>query len=239
MMSYFFGDNKTAFAKEQFYGVKTSQELLRQPELVEMQKQLSFTGTLKTLITVHQTHSTDGLIIKSLEDALAYKPYSNEADFIITNVPNVAISVATADCLPIIFYDPKKQVIAIAHAGWQGSVAGIAPKVARVMHQAFGVNYDDIQIIFGPCASFDAYEVGADFGKNIVGLAQKDFDEVFLQKNGAYYFNLVLYNQRLLEQLGIKNFNHDHNHCTIINHAYCSHRRECGLAKRQISIVVY
>lgn len=203
-----------------------------------MQKQLSFNTTLKAFITVHQTHSVHGLIIKNLDEAISYTPYSQEADFIITNVPHIAIAVATADCLPIIFYDAKKQVIAIAHAGWQGSVAGIASKVVHAMHAEFGVEYNDIQIIFGPCASVDAYEVGADFGNNIVGLEKKDFDEVFIQQNGTHYFNLPLYNQRLLEQIGVQNFNYEHNHCTITNHAYCSHRRERGLAKRQISFAL-
>lgn len=234
MINFFFGDSKTAFKKEQFYGVQSSQELVHHFLLHEIPE----LKNAEAFIAVHQTHSINGLIVKTIDDALTYKPYSCQADFIITHVPNIALGVATADCLPIIFYDTKKHVIAIAHAGWQGSVTGIAPQVAQALHQEFGVNYSDIQIIFGPCANVDMYEVSTDFVKNIVGLEQECVDEVFVQKNGNYYFNLPLYNQLLLEQLGVSNFNYEHNHCTISNHNFCSHRRERGLAQRQISIVM-
>lgn len=226
--SIFFGDKQNAFQKKQFYSCPSSHELLAHPPFAFLQ-----THDVESLIVADQTHGTDGLTITSAQQAANYLPYSCQADFIVTNVPGVALGVATADCLPIVFYDPANHVIALAHAGWQGTVKGIALSTVQAMIKNFGTNPNELQIFFGPSASVEAYEVGPDFIDNIPAC---DFiNDVFIQKNGRYYFDVVLYNQRLLEKLGVKQFNHDYHKCTITNLQFCSHRREKELSLRQMT----
>lgn len=234
MMQCFFGDRSTAFNKEQFYGVKSSQDLLHH----EPFKNVSVLHTARALIAPHQTHSSKGLLIETLEQACAYQPYACEADFSVTNVPGVALMVATADCVPLILYDAEQQVVACVHAGWQGTVAGIAQNAAYCMHQKFGAEYSSIQAIFGPCARVDAYEVGPDFVHHLAHTETSLCNDVLVQNNGRYYFDMPLYNQRLLEQLGVTNFKFDCNYCTITDMRYCSYRRERESARRQMSIVM-
>lgn len=229
--SIFFGDKQNAFQKQQFYSCTSSHELLAQSPFAFLQ-----THDVETFIVADQTHGVDGLIITSAQQAANYLPYSRQADFIITNVPGVALGVATADCLPIVFYDPANHVIALAHAGWQGTVKGIALSTVQAMTKNFGTNSSELQIFFGPSASVEAYEVSPDFIHNI---STCDFiNDVFIQKNGRYYFNVVLYNQRLLETFGVKQFNHDYHKCTITNLEFCSHRREKELSLRQMTIAL-
>ena len=168
--SLIFCDKQNSFARNQFYNLQTSQELLQQPQFEFLPQK----NGPQMLITADQIHKTDGLIITSLEQALAYKPYSTQADFIVTNVPQVALGIATADCLPIIFYDAKNNALGVAHAGWPGTVAGIAIKTVQAMQQNFGSNPQDLQIFFGPCASVQMYEVGSDFCEKIQPLESFD-----------------------------------------------------------------
>lgn len=230
-LTIFFTDKQKAFPKEAFYACPSSQELLQQKPF-EFLKSHGATS----LVVTDQTHGINGLIITSQEQAHNYTPYSCQADFMVTNVPHVALGVATADCLPIIFYDPVNHVIAATHAGWQGTVRGIAITTIEAMQANFGTQPADIQVFFGPSARVEAYEVGADFVKNIP--ACSFIDEVFVQRNGKHYFNVPLYNQRLLEIMGLTQFNSDYNCCTITNHNYCSYRREKEFSLRQLSIVV-
>lgn len=228
-MNYFFGDKKTAYKKQQFYGLSQELLLLQKPFSA-----LKIKIFLNAIITTKQLHGADGLIISSEQQACDYAPYSKQADFIITNVPQIGIAVATADCLPIIAYDPIKKVIGIAHAGWQGTVKGIAVNMIKEMHQKFECNYTDIQIIFGPCASVNAYKITSNFTENV-----PLFKEQTIQKRlDAYYFDLVLYNRLLLEQHDIHHFDYSEHACTISNDRFCSHRREPESELRQLSVAV-
>lgn len=240
-----FCDKKNSFNRDQFYGLETGNKLLLQAPFQE------FSNILKTLITVHQVHKTDGLIITSLEQAVLYKPYSAQADFIITNVPDIGIGIATADCLPIIFFDNTNNVIAVVHAGWKGTMQGIVLKVIGAMQEKFGTQLNDLQIFFGPCASVENYEVSADFGENVMSVFECfcdgknvskndaiDFtNKVFIYKNNRYFFSIPLYNQLLLEQIGILKtaFILNYCHCTIANQNFCSYRRDKN-NQRQMTI---
>jgi YfiH family protein len=160
--SLFFTDKNNAFPKQAFYFCPSSQELLKQKPFEFLMNH----GATELIVT-DQTHGTNGLIVTSQEQAQTYKPYACQADFIVTNVPGVALGIATADCLPIIMYDHLNHVIAAIHAGWQGTVKGIAVKTVEAMQTHFGTKAADIQVFFGPSASVNVYEVGADFAEKI------------------------------------------------------------------------
>ena len=236
-MTYFFLDKSTGFARQQFYDCPTSQELLYQPQF----SQIADLPGVQVLIAPDQVHGTDGIVIQDLEAALHYKPYSQQADFVVTNVPGVALGVATADCLPMIFYDSCEQVIAVAHAGWQGTVQGIAIKTVQAMEHHFGCQPSNITVLFGPCASVENYEVREDFiAKLREAPCANDSNphDVVISKNGRLYFDMTGYNRQLLEAVGVKNSRYEYNRCTIADHAFCSYRREKDDALRQMSIAV-
>jgi polyphenol oxidase len=215
--SIFFSDAKNSFHKYQFYNVKSTQELAKQlPILINHNHLLS-------LVTLDQAHATEGLVFNSYEQAFSYKPYSFQGDFIITNLPNIALGVATADCLPIIFFEKKNKILAVAHAGWQGTLQEIAIKVVESVQKSFGSQLQDFQIFFGPCASVENYEVSLDFEEKI----KKFKSQVLIHIDNKYFFNMPLYNQLLLEEHGIQKqaFIWDYCQCTIANHNFCSYRR--------------
>ena len=93
-----------------------------------------------------------------------------KCDALITKQSNTPIGILTADCAPIILYDPKKKIISIIHAGWKGAFKGIVEKVIKFFIKK-GSNPKNIIAVIGPCISQKNYEV------------KKDFLNKFLKKN--------------------------------------------------------
>jgi len=82
------------------------------------------------------------------------------SDAMITHHSNICIVAQAADCVPILFYDPNKNVIASAHAGWKGTVAKIAGEVIKSYKSLYNSNPQDIIVGIGPSIGPCCYEVG-------------------------------------------------------------------------------
>lgn len=74
-------------------------------------------------------------------------------DALITNVPGYCVCVTTADCVPVLLYDKKLQVVAAIHAGWKGTVKHIVSNVLEHMNQKFGTQGEDVIACIGPSIS--------------------------------------------------------------------------------------
>ena len=110
------------------------------------------------LVTVHQTHSAIALPISGAPTgALAA-----EADAMVSNTPNIALGILTADCQPVLFADATAGVIGAAHAGWKGAKAGVLEATLDAMER-LGATRGNINAVIGPCISQAAYEVGPEF----------------------------------------------------------------------------
>jgi YfiH family protein len=109
-----------------------------------------------------------------------------EGDALMTNSPGIALSIRTADCLPILIADPAKRAIAAIHAGWRGTVQGIVPKTVRAMEVQFGSRPEDLVVAAGPGIGRCCFEVGpevaAQFG--VAGRAKIDLVETIHRQLG-------------------------------------------------------
>ena len=83
---------------------------------------------------VVQPHQVHGCEIREVTDPLTTRDELEGVDALVTDVPGVAISVRTADCIPVLLYDPVNKAIAAVHAGWRGTVQHISCKVIDRMH---------------------------------------------------------------------------------------------------------
>lgn len=81
-------------------------------------------------------------------------------DGLITALPGVCIGVSTADCIPVLLHDTAQGVSAAVHAGWRGTVAGIAGKCIGMMRREYGCNTANIKAVIAPGISLTAFEVG-------------------------------------------------------------------------------
>ena len=124
-------------------------------------------------------------------------------DGLLTNSKNIAIAILTADCAPILFYDPKKNIIGAAHAGWKGAYKKIAIKMINYFKKK-GSNLNDLYAIIGPCISQNNYEIKEDFKKKF--LNQSLFNKKhFKKEKNKIYFDLKGYIFQQLKNKGIKN----------------------------------
>ena len=81
-------------------------------------------------------------------------------DAMITNLKNVAIGARTADCVPILLFDPIHEVIASVHSGWRGTTLRICQKTLLKMKELFGTTPKDVKAIIGPSISVEYFQVG-------------------------------------------------------------------------------
>lgn len=110
----------------------------------------------KHLVSVHQVHSTE---VVSLSKPGTRKP---RADAMVTATPGLALSVLSADCQPVLFYDADARVIGAAHAGWRGALDGVLEATLDAMEH-LGAKRATTTTVIGPSISQAAYEVGPEF----------------------------------------------------------------------------
>lgn len=192
---------------------------------------------LKSLIFLNQSHTNSGFCVTDQNQAEQdFGMFKMDGDFLITNLRNVGIGVVTADCLPIVLYDPVKYVVCVIHAGWKGSVADIVDNAIDLMNEKFKVQPSNLIAYFGACAGACCYEVGPCFLKNLdhYNFAQ----DLLLNKNGIF-FNLTELNKRLLLNRGVllKNIHTQYNICTICSSGFHSYRGDNKTDYRQATIV--
>jgi polyphenol oxidase len=221
----FFGDKKTAEDRKQLQLIHSNL-----PHIAALAR----VHNLRHIIRLDQTHSTIGYAVT--ENTLeSFTQTCFSGDFLMTNLKQIGLLIYTADCLPIIFFDPIKQVIALAHAGWRGSVEHIAQRTAEKLQKQYACLPENIHIFFGPSAHVCCYQVSADFSKHLI--TDQVQADIFTQRNAKYYFNNQLYNQTLLRHIGIQHFNNDYAQCTICETNFCSYRRDPDLQERQFTLV--
>ncbi len=156
---------------------------------------------LDSLFDVWQVHSADVVF------ADAPRPPETEphkADIMFTDRPEVTLYMRFADCVPILLYDPRKQVVGIAHAGWLGTVRGVSSAAVKAMTEHYGTKAGDIQAAIGPSIGVDHYEVGPD----VIGQVNSAFGtragELIQMHDGKTHLDLWAANRMQLEQAGVE-----------------------------------
>jgi YfiH family protein len=125
-----------------------------------------------------------------------------QVDGLITNVTAVPLMLRFADCVPILFCDPKRHAIGVAHAGWRGTVAKVVANTVRAMIHAYGSEPRDLIACVGPSIGPCCYEIGADVYEH-VKQALPWSEELVIRRNGSLHLDLWGANVRQLRELGV------------------------------------
>jgi YfiH family protein len=152
------------------------------------------------LVSPHQVHGSRVAVVSARDRGSVIE----RADALLTDEPGVPLMLRFADCVPLWFYDPGREVIGLAHAGWRGTVKGMAGEVVRQMRAAYGCRPADLVVGIGPAIGPCCYEVGED----VVRAVRQAFGEVareFLtsQRNGRWGLNLWAANEHCLACAGV------------------------------------
>src|SRR5467141_2882245 len=91
-----------------------------------------------------------------------------DTDALATDVPGQAIVTYHADCFPVLFLDASRGVVAGAHAGWRGSLAGVATQTVQALHLAYGSEPDQLDVLIGPGICAGCYQVGSEVAEQFI-----------------------------------------------------------------------
>lgn len=154
------------------------------------------------IATVRQVHGNSIWVIDAARTSDPSVP-EREADAMITNRIGLAITVRTADCLPILIWDEVKAVVAAVHAGWRGSLGAIASKTVLTMRSSFGSDPKSLWVGIGPAIGPCCYEVNGPVLKPLRERFEY-WSEVVMEKgNGKGMLDLEGLNVRQLTASGV------------------------------------
>lgn len=163
---------------------------------------------------VVQPHQVHGCVIREVTNPLTTREELEGVDALTTDVPGVAISVRTADCIPVLLYDPVHRAVAAVHDGWRGTVQKLSRKVIDYMQGRYGTCAADLQAVIGPGIGPDSFQVGQEV-VDAFRDAGFPMDEILLDCGpkaatadnpmaGGLHIDLWLANRWLLESAGVK-----------------------------------
>jgi YfiH family protein len=187
-------------------------------------------------IVANQTHSANIHIVKepqtqgwkSQEDAI------ENCDALITHQTNIMLTILTADCVPILLFDPKHNVISTIHAGWKGTQQAIALKTVEKMKETFGCNPEDILAGIAPSIGKCCYEVDWNVAKHF-----EQIENAYENKGEKQMLDLPHINRLQLLEAGLKSENIEMSNictaCEVDN--YFSYRKEGGCSGRFMSMI--
>jgi YfiH family protein len=117
----------------------------------------------ENFIYPHQTHSkvVRGITQEFFSLSKAeQKEYIEGVDALITDITGICIGVSTADCIPVLVYDPEHHCAAAIHAGWRGTVQRIVEEAVKAMAENYGSRPESLRAAIGPGISLQSFEVG-------------------------------------------------------------------------------
>ena len=174
---------------------------------------------LNALATVRQVHGAEVKVVD--------RPGQHGAgDGLISTKAGLLAGVKTADCLPILLIDPVNRVVSAVHAGWRGTVAGIATHAVRLMETQFGSNPADLEAAIGPGIGLCCFEVGPEVAR--------EFGD--WESNAKTHLNLSQISRGQLEKAGVGKV-YESGLCTMCGTGFYSFRREREQAGRMLSFV--
>lgn len=166
-----------------------------------------------------------------------FREIKTKGDALITDRKGVALTVFTADCTPILLYDPHRRAIGAVHAGWRGTAIDIAGKTVARMQREYGCRPEDIRAVIGPCISACCFETRGEVPDAMRRLLGDASESAIVTTGDRYHVDLKRINKLLLERAGVQRVEII-KHCTACEtDLFWSHRR-MGLQRGSLAAVI-
>lgn len=211
---------KAGISSRDFGNMKFSEDIIDKSIIKNRQVFFEKVGIDFNSVVAAGLEQGDNIAIVNQEDRGGF---IKNVDGLATCESNICLTVTVADCQPIFYFDPKKQVIALVHAGWRGVGKNIEAKMVGVLEKEFGSDPEDILVIIGPRLRDCHFEVKDDL-RNIFS----NYPKAFREDNNKTYLNLSQISIKHLEMAGTKRSNiqvsQDCTYC--LEKKYYSYRRD-------------
>jgi len=194
--------------------------------------------TTDDLVCSTQVHGTNIRVATLNDCGRLFQPNPHQADGIITQAPGAALMVFTADCVPILLYDPVKKAAGAVHAGWRGTAADITGIAVNKMVDEFGCSPADIKAAIGPCISKCCFETDNDVADALTDALAESAADCFSKRNNKYLVDLKEANRVFLSRAGVSDISIS-DECTFCSfEKYWSHRKTSGKRGSQAAIII-
>ena len=192
-----------------------------------------------SLFLANQVHGDQVLVLEDNPVDTVAKYHHLDYDAIITSKSGIAIGVLTADCLPIMIYDPEKKAVGVVHAGWRGTCLNIVGNVIQRMRKVFRSEPDSLLVGLGPCIGECCYEVDIKVVRSIKNSTSRWKEFIKPLRANRYILDLVGLNIHQLRQTGVSEKHIIRvNACTKCNQKiFFSHRGSRGKTGRQLTFI--
>lgn len=200
--------------------------------IIENRQQLAslLQTELSEFVCANQTHSANFFRVEKSEigkGATDNATAVTDTDALYTYEPNVVISSFTADCVPVLFYNVKTNVIGAIHSGWQGTIKEITLKLLQHLQQEENCELSDLKIMIGPAISQEKFEVDADVQEKFKALGYADEFIYWNEETSKFHIDnqLTVKKQCLLAGVPEENITIDRM-CTFMDDDGFSHRQD-------------
>lgn len=156
------------------------------------------------LVLTTQTHSDIVRVVDSREQGAGlFGPELPPCDALVTCTPGVGLVAFTADCTPILLWDPVTGAVGAVHAGWRGTASQIAGKAVRTMREAFGTRPQDIRAVIGPNIGRCCFETDRDVPDAMREALGDGVRAYIRQQDDKFYLDLKAINTLILNRAGV------------------------------------
>ena len=189
---------------EPWHSLNLSISVGDEPERVAANRVRAFEALGRDPASIHDVWLVHGTDIIYADNPRPLSEPPHKADILFTDNPNVSLFMRFADCVPLLFHDPKKGVVGIAHAGWMGTVKGVAEASIKGMQARYGSDPADVVVGIGPSISVDQYEVGEEVAAQFREKYGADSDRILQMRNGKIHLDLWTANVIQLQNMGVE-----------------------------------
>ena len=194
---------------------------------------------------VIQGHQVHGSRVAVIDRQWMSREELDGYDAFVTNLPGVALGARTADCVPVLLYDPLRRAVAAVHAGWKGTVLHISQLAIEVMVRQYGCDPSGMRAVIGPAIGSDSFQVGEEV---VAKFREAEFpiEEIWSFQgpgdgspmSGGHHIDLFNANRWLLEEAGVPHGNIQvHSIDTYTDTSFFSARREGTACGRNINSI--
>jgi polyphenol oxidase len=170
------------------------------PQLIAENRRRAIDAVLPggSLATVHQVHSPMVVYVQQPWE----QDQRPQADAMVTDRPGMLLGVLTADCAPVLFADEEAGVVAAAHSGWRGAIAGVNEATIEAMEQ-LGAKRERIAAAVGPSVEQGSYEVDEAFRERFIAQDKPNGRFFVVGPAGKPHFDLTGYILQRINDAGI------------------------------------
>ncbi|MDB5084312.1 MAG: hypothetical protein JWN30_1198 [Bacilli bacterium] len=201
-----------------------------------------FSGALSDWICGEQVHEDRVTLVGQTDKGAGSTDYTSSirrSDSLITSDAGITLATLAADCVPCLFYDDRNQVIAVAHAGWRGTVQNLPVQTVTKMQLKFGTQLQHLWIALGPAIGECCYEVDTPIYTEFQNRLPEAISKFRQTDDNHYQVDLRGIIEQSLQQYGVLNGHLERvGGCTSCeNQLWFSHRKEKGAAGRHAGLI--